>query len=189
MVCAVMLAVLSACGGSSDGKDLSVAKSSSTPTPTRTTTGTLLDMVPPKPERPADEKTKAGAIAFADYFFKVALYVQGIADPAPLTAIIDADRCAGCKVLLGNVSTASSNGVVIVGTTPIATSKAKVVNVDGDFATVKLSVNHPERAIILAETGKPAGDPAPAYDDVTTVNLRWVDGAWIVLDTKSTENP
>lgn len=183
-----MLVVLSACGGGADDDDkLSndpATSATPTPTPTRSSTGTLLDLVPPKPERPADEKTKAGAIAFADYFFKVVYYVQGIADPAPLTSIIDVARCAGCKVYLKNVQTEVDNGVVVVASDPVATSKAKVINVDGEFATVSLTVNNPEKIIVDAASGKASGDRQPKYDRVATVNLRWTDGAWQVLDVK-----
>lgn len=189
MVSAVMLAVLTACGGGSDDDKGPIdSKTSAAPTPTRTTTGTLLDLVPPKPERPADENTKAGAIAFADYVFKVISYGEGIGDAAPLTSIIDERRCAGCKLYLDNIKTSNKFNVVGVGSEPISTTKAKVVNVDGDFSTVSLTVNYPESVVIDADSGKASGDRQPKFTEATTVNLQWVDGKWRVLDVKSKDN-
>ncbi|MDX6232513.1 MAG: hypothetical protein QOH68_1497 [Nocardioidaceae bacterium] len=180
-----MLVALSACSGSSDDGDKISIDDPTSASPTQSSTGTLLDLVPPKPERPADKKTKLGAIAMADHLFKVVYYAQGIAKTEPLTAIVDAKLCRGCKVPLDNIATETQNGVVVVGTQPITTSKAKVVNVDGEFATVSLTVNYPEKVVVDAKSGKAAGKRSPGSKILTTVNLRWVDNAWTVLDFAS----
>ena len=160
------------------------ASSSSTPSPTatRSSTGTLLDLIPPKPERPADARTKAGAIAFADHVFAVIFYAYGQADPQPIRDIADTAVCRGCEQPVQNTEVMAQNDRLLLGTKPIETSKAKVVNVDGDLATVRLQVSYPQQVLVFAESGQAEGKRSPELDELTTVNLRWDDDAWTLLD-------
>ena len=177
--------VLAGCADSPDKTAVEIdGGTSATPSPTatRSSTGTLLDLVPPKPERPVDAKTKASAIAFADHVFKVIFYAYGQPDPEPIRDIADESTCRGCEQPIQNAEVGAQNGRLLLGATPVETSKAKVVNVDGDFATVRLVVSYPQQVLAFADSGKAEGKRVPEVDELTTVNLRWDKNAWVLLD-------
>lgn len=186
IIAVVAAVVLAGCADTPEDKKVEVGGKSSEPTPTPTatksSTGTLLDLVPPEPQRPADARTKAGAIAFSDYVFKSIYYAYGTADPTPITDIADTAICSGCKTPVNNATTAGDNGRLLLGTQPVTTSDAKVTNVDGDIATVRLTVDYPQMVLVVADTKQAEGDRIKAVTEPTTVNLRWQGGKWVLLD-------
>lgn len=178
--------VLAGCADTPEDKKVEIGGESADPTPTpsatRSSTGTLLDLVPPEPERPADARTKAGAIAFSDYVFKAIYYAYGTGDPTPITDIADTATCRGCKTPINNATVGGDNGRLLLGTQPVKTSGAKVTNVDGEIATVRLTVDYPQMVLVVRDTKQAEGDRIKAVEEPTTVNLRWQDGAWVLLD-------
>lgn len=129
-----------------------------------------------EPERPTDERSEAGAIAFAGYVFDVLQFSYGTADPTPLEDIADLELCFGCMQPLETIATAAASGAVLTGDADVSTDGAQVVDDTGARTTVRLRVQLPE---LSAAAGS---QTVPESDAPMLVTLRWDATQWTLVD-------
>lgn len=185
LVAVAMTVTLAACGGSDD-KGSDKPSDSPTPSPTRSTTGTLLDNVPTSPpKRPKDVRSKDGAFAFSAYSVDVIFYTLATKDIDALYGIADRELCRACKQVQDGIEKRGNR--VQVGKGPQQVSSPKLTSHEGDFYTVRQRVKLPDGAVISPTTGKEYSQ-LDGLTQVMNVNVRWVKGAWVLLDYKFTED-
>jgi hypothetical protein len=177
IVAVALTTTLTACGGSDDkGSGLP----SDSPSPTKSTTGTLLDSMPTSPpERPKDVRSKTGAIAFSSYVADMMFYVLGTNDVDALYGIADRKLCRKCASMQKTVEKRGEK--VQVGNTPLKVSDAKVIFTEGEFYTVRQRVQFPTGATISSKTGKEVEKLDDKFENMN-INIRWVKDAWVLLD-------
>ena len=183
LVAVALATTLTACGGSDDkGSQLP----SRSPSPTKSTTGTLLDKVPTAPpERPKDVRSKAGAITFSDYSVDMIFYALATNDVDALYGIADRQLCRACKQVQDGIEKRGNR--VQVGKGAPEVSGPKLTSHEGEFYTVRQRVKLPEGAVIDPKTGKEYSQ-LDGLTQVMNVNVRWVKDAWVLLDYKFTED-
>jgi hypothetical protein len=175
LLIAVVLLGLGAC---SNGSVPPRQTSTVTVTPTATSTSPSASPTPALPAA-AQQPSRAGAGAFARYFFEVYNYAFWNADPAPLRAISGPD-CLFCKSSIEAVES------IRMGRDRVEGGEARV--------TVALAApgNPSERMLVNLVLDQDAGKTYSSSGEVigTTVerkhgrmdmSLRWVSGRWIVL--------
>lgn len=129
-----------------------------------------------EPERPTDQRTEEGAIAFAGYVFDVLQFSYGTADPGPLESIADLELCFGCRQPLETIATAASSDAGLVGDADVSTSDAQIVDDTGARTTVRLRVQSPELSSAAASA------TVPSSDTPVLVTLRWDATQWTLVD-------
>ncbi len=161
-LCALLLLTLAACtsgGESSDAPEGGTAQSEVA-----------------APDRPADERTEEGAIAFAAHVFDVLQYSYLASDPSPLEDIADLELCFGCMQPLEAIAAASSSGEELEGGSEVSTSDAQIVDETGARTTVRLQVQQDG----LTSSGPTAS--VPASDAPMLVTLRWDATRWTLVN-------
>lgn len=182
-VCTLLAAVvltttMTACGGSGEGS--SPQKASATPSPTRSTTGTLLDNVPAAPpERPKDVRSEAGALAFGAYVGDMIGYTLATSDTLALFNIADRAACKACKQVQAGV--VERGDKVQVGPEPFRVTDGELGSEEGSLYTVRQRLHHPEGANVDSKTGKEYSKLEQGVEDMT-LEIEWREKAWILLD-------
>lgn len=172
----VVLVGLGACSN-----DSAPPRQTSTVTVTPTVTSTS-PSASPTPSLPAaaQQPTRAGAEAFARYFFEIYNYAFCNADPAPLQAI-SAAECVYCKSTLDRVRSmreeqARAEGGLITVTTAVAAPGEP-----GDGLIVNLVLDQ-ETGRTLSPAGEVVGTTPAVKNGRVDIGVRWESGRWILLD-------
>jgi hypothetical protein len=175
--CAVLALSLAGCSGSDDG-----VAASPWPTPTATPTPTVEIPEVPVPERPADEHTSDGAVAFTKYVVEVInrMYVTG--DTESLMAISTTD-CPACLRATEDIDKVYARGNRLRG--------GQMTLVDLQYAVVSKNVipTVPSTVDFSAlEEVTPDGEVVNSSPEESGQkllwDLEWSDGVWRFADLR-----
>lgn len=166
------LVVVAACGGGSDsdGPTIQETTASATPTPTATT--------PTVAERPTDERSDAGAIAFSAYAVQSIVATTGGASLDDFLKIA-IDSCKGCITLAKDIGENPTEVQRFDG--PAAIDGASIVKKDGADYVVEQTVSVPAGQKVKTADSSVVSEIAPAaYRWV--LRATWKDDRWYVAD-------
>jgi hypothetical protein len=190
LIAAVVTSLGAACtSGSGNPKHASSTPSVSTASPTPTRTGPLATgpgvrpgEKPPTLPQAAKQRTPAGALAFAAYYFKALDWSIATTD-AYLLRNISSPSCPACRrAITGLTSLRAEHGNVSGGR--IRISSAKVVTgtfkVRSDYV-VEVFVD--EDPVVLIRASAPPTTTAPrATNDPSLVFVSWADSGWKIIE-------
>lgn len=162
---------------------------SATATPTPTRTGPLSTGPGVQPgERPpvltedAKQHTPAGALAFANYYFKSLDWSTATTDPYLLKQISSLSCRACTRAINGLDALRAEGGHVRHGRISVVSARlvAGIFKVKSD-RVVEVAVN--EEPVVLIRPSSPPSTSAPAVTrDVSLVFVSWLSGRWNVLE-------
>jgi hypothetical protein len=177
--CAVLALAVAGCSGSDDGV---AASGSPSPTPTASPTPTVEIPDVPVPERPADEHTSDGAVAFTKYVVEVInrMYVTG--DTESLMAISTPD-CPTCLRMKKDIDLVYARGHQLRGGRTTLIETGHVIIADDVLPSVPSLVDFgaveelsPEGVVVAT---------LPAMKEQAQVwDLDWANGKWLFVDLR-----
>jgi hypothetical protein len=175
---AVVVAVgLVGCSGASTG-----APRTSTVTVTPTASATPSPSVSPSPALPAaaQQPTRAGAQAFARYFFAVYNYAFWTADPAPLKAISDKD-CVFCASSIDAVRAIQQEQDVAQGGRIEVLVAVAAPGDPQERLLVNMSL-YQESGRTLSRQGQVVDTTPERRNGRVDLVVRWVGERWILVE-------
>ncbi|QBF47797.1 DUF6318 family protein [Janibacter limosus] len=195
LVAATCLAIsgLSACGGDADGEGSSSttvsplpgdsttsSSSSSTSSTSSSSTSTKGGDAAPVLPAAAKKHTKAGAVAFAKYYWETLGKSLQSSDSAAVKALVSED-CSPCTLIVKGLDEKKSRGEH-TDSNPTTVKSAKIApTTDGKSdEAVTLAVHDAAHKIVTQ--GKPTGR-VKATDYEAIVYLSWKGGQWTVIDS------
>ena len=187
----VVLAV--ACGGGGH----SSASSNPTPTSTRPSTavsttpartgplstgpGVQPGETPPVLNEDAKQHTPAGALAFANYYFKA--YDWGVATTDPyLVEQISAPSCSACHRYIARLDALRGKGGHVVRGRTTVLSRALVTGSFETKADYVVQMKITEDAVVLVSPSAPPSTSAPASSYTSLVFVSWRGTRWQIVE-------
>jgi hypothetical protein len=151
-----------------------------TVTPPVSSTPAPAPSVSPSPAVPAlaQQPTRAGAQAFARYFFEVYNYAFWTADPAPLKAISDS-QCVYCKSNIDVVESVRAQQARVEGGRIEVTTAVAAPGDPTDRLVVNLLL-HQEAGRTLSATGALLEDLPEIRAGRVDVAVRWTGDHWLM---------
>lgn len=167
---AVMLVALAACGGSDD--DSSIEPLEPEPTSSVITDTTAAD----PGERPEDEQTEDGAIAFSEFAVRSIVATGAGADPDDFLAMSVAG-CEGCVNLAKEVAQTPDQVQRYQG--PLTFSGAEVVDGNETQSVVVQTVDFPAGQEVNVKDDSVVEEIEPGQFELRLL-LQWTDDQWFV---------
>lgn len=134
-----------------------------------------------KPQRPQDERSPAGAEAFARFAADTVLYMMATGDAPALAAIANRGTCETCKLWSDNHADGKINKLTIGTAAPVYSTAKKPTVTDDVFYKVTLAMDLPKGHTERKDTGKKIDD-IPATKDLPFVaDLQWKDEKWLLM--------
>ncbi len=195
MAIASLCLVLTACGGGGERPDplpsltptasAIVATASPTPTPTRTgplLTGPGVSPGETPPTLPAVDlqKSNAGALGFAVYFFRALNWSFATTDPY-LIQEWSSSTCARCSSYIDNLSDLGKAGGHIEGGR-LTISSANIVTgtlVEADYV-VRVTLSQ-SALVVISPPAPPSSASTQHLNAMNDIYLSWASGTWSVL--------
>lgn len=172
--------VLSGCGG---GSSSGPATSTVTVIPTREgPTPSPSPSASPSPTLPAvaRQPTRAGAQAFARYFFAAFNYSLWTRDASSVRAVSDS-RCVYCNSIVSAVDSMREKSLRVEGGRLEVPTAVAAPGDPTDRLLVNLLVNQ-EPGRTLSESGDVVSRSLGTKNGRVDAAVRWRDGRWILLD-------
>lgn len=173
------LGLTAACGSDdSDPADPKPSASATTSAPT-TEAAWSADV---KPQRPADEKSEAGAQAFAEFAADTVFYMMATSDVPALTEIAELGACETCREWADNHDNGKINKQSILsGPVTYELAEKPVIN-DDVFYQVKLAMDVPAGKSLVTTDGEKKTTRIDAAKALPfTADLQWKDDQWVLL--------
>ncbi len=172
-VAVAALVLVAACGGGSDSDGPAVKETTAAPT-----TAAPAETTAAPQERPTDERSDAGAIAFSAFAVQSIVAATGGGSLDDFLQMTTAS-CDGCIQLAKDIGQDPAEVQRFEGAPDV--SGAKIVKKDGDDVVVDQSVSVPAGQKIRTADSSVVSEIAPAsYRFV--VRVTWKDGRWYVAD-------
>lgn len=168
----VALVLVAACGGGSDSDGPTIQETTASATPTASPTA------PTAVERPTDERSDAGAIAFSAYAVQTIVATSGGASLDDFLKIT-IDSCNGCIALAKQIGENPTELQRFDGAPAI--DGASIVKKDGADYVVEQTVSVPAGQKVKTSDSSVVSEIAPAtYRWV--LRATWKDDRWYVAD-------
>ncbi|MCD9154984.1 DUF6318 family protein [Aeromicrobium duanguangcaii] len=170
-----------ACGGGEDDPAPPRASASASASATATTEPSWAPDA--KPQRPADEKTDAGAQAFAEFAADTVFYMMATSDVPAMASIADLNTCDTCRSWDQNYTDGKINKQSILSG-PVTYRPAGKPTVNDDvYYQVKLSMDVPKgKSVVEEPDGSKKAETIKAAKNLPFVaDLRWKDDQWQLM--------
>jgi hypothetical protein len=177
--CAVLALAVAGCSGSDDGVAASGSPSS---TPTATPTPTVEIPEVPVPERPADEHTSDGAVAFTKYAVEVINRAYLTGDTASMRAIATPD-CGTCDRAAADIDGVYDEGQRFDGGQMTVVRAGGVAIAENVNPTTPTVMDITELWVIRADGSKKSTAPADVGVEILW-DLAW-NGSWRLAEVRS----
>lgn len=170
----------SACGNDDDANALPEAGASS-PSASPSATATPSWSATAKPQRPQDEQSPEGAVAFTQFAADTVLYMMATGDAPALAEISDLSTCTSCKLWSDNHDDGKIVKLMIGTGAPTYTTVGKPTVTDDVFYNVKLAMDIPAGKSVRRDNEKKAEKVKAVKDLPFAADLQWKDDKWLLM--------
>lgn len=173
---------MSACGAddSDPADDLKIGGPSASATASEPTASAAWSATA-KPERPADQRTDAGAQEFTEFAARTVLYVMATGDAPALTDISDLSSCEDCRTWDDTYTSGKLEMLSIPASEPTFTAKGSPSVTDDVFYKVQLTMDIPQGEKVRRSNGEHVDDLEAAAGLPYAADLQWKDDAWVLM--------